>query len=122
MRYRPFLIPGLVMMSVLQNAFANSSSSLIQSKVTAISSSSCCRRFHAEFFAGATLAAVMRGLMVGVGVLAVTAWFAPLDPWRRSWIVVFAVLAAVAIMGLARHDCRHLGLTNSISWPASRIS
>jgi hypothetical protein len=33
-RYTAFLIPGLVMMSVLQNAFANSSSSLIQSKVT----------------------------------------------------------------------------------------
>src|SRR3990170_4603980 len=32
--YTMFLIPGLVMMSVIQNAFANSSSSLIQSKVT----------------------------------------------------------------------------------------
>jgi ABC-2 type transport system permease protein len=32
--YTAFLIPGLVMMSVLQNAFANSSSSLIQSKIT----------------------------------------------------------------------------------------
>ena len=31
--YTSFLIPGLVMMSVLQNAFANSSSSLIQSKM-----------------------------------------------------------------------------------------
>ena len=32
--YTAFLIPGLVMMSLLQNAFANTSSSLIQSKVT----------------------------------------------------------------------------------------
>ena len=32
--YTSFLVPGLVMMSVLQNAFANSSSSLIQSKIT----------------------------------------------------------------------------------------
>src|SRR5438034_10771606 len=32
--YTAFLVPGLVMMSVLQNAFANSSSSLIQSKIT----------------------------------------------------------------------------------------
>lgn len=32
--YTAFLAPGLVMMSVLQNAFANSSSSLIQSKIT----------------------------------------------------------------------------------------
>ena len=34
MRYTAFLVPGLVMMSVLQNSFANSSSSLIQSKIT----------------------------------------------------------------------------------------
>ena len=33
-RYTSFLVPGLVMMSVLQNAFANSSSSMIQSKIT----------------------------------------------------------------------------------------
>jgi ABC-2 type transport system permease protein len=33
-RYTEFLVPGLVMMSVLQNSFANSSSSLIQSKIT----------------------------------------------------------------------------------------
>jgi ABC-2 type transport system permease protein len=33
-RYSSFLVPGLVMMSVLQNSFANSSSSLIQSKIT----------------------------------------------------------------------------------------
>ncbi|MEO6146209.1 MAG: ABC transporter permease, partial [Sulfuriferula sp.] len=33
-RYTAFLVPGLVMMSMLQNAFANSSSSLIQSKIT----------------------------------------------------------------------------------------
>ena len=32
--YVEFLAPGLVMMSVLQNAFSNSSSSLIQSKVS----------------------------------------------------------------------------------------
>ena len=34
MSYAQFLVPGLVMMSVLQNAFANSSSSLIQSKIS----------------------------------------------------------------------------------------
>ncbi|OYW24011.1 MAG: metal-dependent hydrolase, partial [Hydrogenophilales bacterium 12-63-5] len=32
--YTQFLVPGLVMMSMLQNAFSNSSSSLIQSKIT----------------------------------------------------------------------------------------
>ena len=32
--YTAFLVPGLIMMSIIQNAFANSSSSLLQSKVT----------------------------------------------------------------------------------------
>lgn len=32
--YATFLIPGLMMMSLIQNSFANSSSSIIQSKVT----------------------------------------------------------------------------------------
>lgn len=97
--YAAFLIPGLVMMSVLQNAFANSSSSLIQSKVTGnivfvllppIS--------YLEFFAAYVLAAVVRGLVVGSGVLLATCWFAPLtfaEPW---WILTFALLGG-AILG-----------------------
>ncbi|SDH84931.1 ABC transporter permease [Propionivibrio dicarboxylicus] len=98
-RYTAFLIPGLVMMSVLQNAFANSSSSLIQSKVTGnivfvllppIS--------HAEFFLAYMFAAVLRGLMVGVGVLTVTVWFAPLTLAAPLWILVFAVVGG-ALMG-----------------------
>ena len=77
--YTAFLIPGLVMMSVLQNAFAKSSSSLIQSKVTGnivfvllppIS--------YLEFFAAYVLASVVRGMVVGAGVLLATCWYAPL--------------------------------------------
>lgn len=91
--YTAFLVPGLVMMSVLQNAFANSSSSLIQSKVTGniifvllppIS--------YREFYAAYVLAAVARGLVVGLGVLAATMWFAPLDFDNPLWILAFAVL------------------------------
>ena len=98
-RYAAFLIPGLVMMSVLQNAFANSSSSLIQSKVTGsvvfvllppIS--------YVEFFLAYTVAAMSRGLMVGLGVLAVTGWFAPLTFVAPGWILVFAIIGG-GIMG-----------------------
>lgn len=97
--YTAFLVPGLVMMSVLQNAFANSSSSLIQSKVTGnivfvllppIS--------YREFFAAYVLAATVRGLVVGLGVLAVTLWFAELRFTAPQWIFVFAVLGG-AILG-----------------------
>jgi ABC-2 type transport system permease protein len=93
--YTRFLIPGLVMMSVLQNAFANSSSSLIQSKITGnLVFLLVTPLGHWAWFAAYVGASVVRGLAVGLGVLAVTAWFAPpglREPW---WIVVFAVLGA----------------------------
>ena len=93
--YTSFLIPGLVMMSVLQNSFANSSSSLIQSKITGnlvfllVSPLS-----HWAWFAAYVGASVVRGLTVGAGVFLVTVWFAPPhfnEPW---WIIVFAALGA----------------------------
>jgi len=98
-RYIAFLVPGLVMMSVLQNAFANSSSSLIQSKVTGsvvfvllppIS--------YAEFFLAYVGASVARGLMVGLGVLLVTGWFAGLHFVNPLWILVFALIGG-GLMG-----------------------
>lgn len=97
--YTAFLVPGLVMMSVLQNAFSNSSSSLIQSKVTGniifvllppIS--------YREFYAAYMLAAVVRGLVVGAGVLLVTAFFAPLQFAHPQWILAFALIAG-GVMG-----------------------
>jgi ABC-2 type transport system permease protein len=93
--YTSFLIPGLVMMSVLQNAFANSSSSLIQSKITGnLVFVLVTPLSHWDWFLAYAGASVVRGLVVGAGVLLVTAWFAPLalaEPW---WIVIFAVLGA----------------------------
>ena len=98
-QYTGFLVPGLVMMSVLQNAFANSSSSLIQSKITGhLVFVLLTPLSHWEMFGGYVLAAVVRGLIVGAGVFAVTAWFGNLSfvaPW---WIVIFALLGA-AILG-----------------------
>ena len=98
-QYTGFLVPGLVMMSVLQNAFANSSSSLIQSKITGnLVFVLLTPLSHWELFGGYVLAAVVRGLLVGAGVFVVTAWFGHLNfvaPW---WIVIFALLGA-AILG-----------------------
>jgi ABC-2 type transport system permease protein len=98
--YTAFLIPGLVMMSVLQNAFANTSSSLIQSKITGnLVFVLLAPLSHAEFFGAYVIAAVVRGLLVGFGVFAVTAWFAPLEFKAPLWIVVFA-LASAALLGM----------------------
>jgi ABC-2 type transport system permease protein len=98
-RYTAFLVPGLVMMSVLQNAFANSSSSLIQSKImgnlvflllTPLS--------HWSWFVAYVGSSIVRGLVVGTGVLLAAVWFTPLGFAAPLWIIVFAVLGA-ALMG-----------------------
>jgi ABC-2 type transport system permease protein len=97
--YTAFLVPGLVMMTMLQNAFANSSSSLIQSKITGnivfvllppIS--------YVEFFAAYVLASVARALVVGAGVLAVTVWFVELRLAAPLWALGFAILGG-ALLG-----------------------
>ncbi|MBL8489231.1 MAG: ABC transporter permease [Rhodocyclaceae bacterium] len=91
--YSSFLVPGLVMMSVLQNAFANSSSSLIQSKVTgSIVFVLLPPISYPAFWAAYVGAAMIRGLCVGLGVLLVTLWFARLGFEAPVWILVFALL------------------------------
>jgi ABC-2 type transport system permease protein len=97
-RYTAFLIPGLVMMSVLQNAFANTSSSLIQSKITGnLVFMLLPPLSHWDLFGAYVLAAALRGLAVGAGVFAITAWFADLSfaaPW---WILAFSLLGAAML-------------------------
>lgn len=97
--YIAFLVPGLAMMSLLQNAFANSSSSLIMSKVmgnlvflmlTPLS--------YMNWFVAYVGAAVIRGLVVGLCVFAISALFTDLSFVAPLWIVVFAVMGA-GLMG-----------------------
>ncbi len=97
--YTAFLIPGLAMMSMLQNAFANSSSSLIQSKITGnIVFMLLPPLSHAEIFVAYALAAVVRGAVVGMGVIAITAWFVHLPLKYPLWVVAFGLLGT-AILG-----------------------
>ncbi|MGE0499054.1 MAG: ABC transporter permease [Ramlibacter sp.] len=99
--YTAFLVPGLVMMSVLQNAFANSSSSIVQSKImgslvfvllTPLS--------HWSWFVAYVGSSIVRGLVVGAGVLMVTTAFAHLSFVAPLWILVFAVLGAAMLGSL----------------------
>ncbi len=99
--YTSFLIPGLVMMSVLQNAFANSSSSLIQSKITGnLVFLLVAPLSHWAWFLAYVGASVVRGVAVGTGVLLVTIWFAPLQVANPLWIVVFTLAGAVMMGAL----------------------
>lgn len=97
--YTAFLVPGLVMMSMLQNAFSNSSSSLIQSKMQGnIVFVLLPPLSYLEFFLAYLGAAVIRGLVVGLGVWVVTLWFAPLQMPHLGWLLAFSLLAC-AILG-----------------------
>ena len=101
--YTAFLIPGLVMMSMLQNSFANSTSSLIQSKISGnLVFVLLTPLTHRELYSAYVLASMVRGLVVGLGVLIVTLWFAVPDFAAPLWIVVFALLATgtLATLGL----------------------
>jgi ABC-2 type transport system permease protein len=90
--YVEFLIPGLAMMAMLQNAFANSSSSLIQSKITGNIVFILLPPLGAgEIFAAYLLAAMVRGLVVGIGVFAATLWLVPMPVREPLWAVAFAV-------------------------------
>lgn len=97
--YTAFLVPGLVMMSLLQNSFSNSSSSLIQSKINGslvfilLSPIS-----HLELYLAYMLASIVRGVLVGLGVFVVTFWFAQPSFYSPLYIILFALLGS-AILG-----------------------
>ena len=93
--YSAFLVPGLVMMSILQNSFANSSSSLIQSKVTGnIVFVLLPPLSHWELFGAYVLASVVRGMAVGLGVFVMTFWFVSIEFAAPLWILGFALLGS----------------------------
>lgn len=97
--YTAFLIPGLIMMSLLQNAFANSSSSLIQSKVMGnIIFVLLTPLTYLQFFLAFLGAAIVRGLVVGLSIYLVAIWFVDLPIVHIAWVLVFALLGS-ALLG-----------------------
>lgn len=99
-KYATFLVPGLAMMSLLQNSFANSGSSIMQSKMSGgIVFVLLPPLSYFEFFFAYMLAAAARGFICSLGVLLVTAGFVDLHFEHPQWILVFALLGA-GIMGV----------------------
>ena len=93
--YAQFVIPGLIMMGVINNSFANTSSSLFMSRylggivdllVTPVS--------PPQFIMAYTLAAMLRGLLVGSVVWIISTMFATL-PWESPFLgILMAMLAS----------------------------
>lgn len=128
--YATFLIPGLAIMSVLQNAFANSSSSLIQSRITGnIVFLLLTPIAHATFFWAYTLAAVVRGVVVGAAVIAVSLPFVDLSWKAPIWALLFALVGALMmgafgiIAGIWSEKFDHLAaIQNFIVQPLTMLS
>jgi len=128
--YTVFLIPGLMMMSVIQNAFANSSSSLIQSKVTGnILFMMLTPLSHFEFFLAYVLASVVRGVLVGIGVFLVALVFTEIPVKHPGFILLFmflssATLGTVGVMAgvWAEKFDQLAGFQNFIILPLSFLS
>lgn len=102
--FADFIAPGLVMMAILNNAFSNSSSSLIQAKIMGTAPDFLTPPLSPlEQAAGFALGAATRGVFVGVITAGAVYLFA--DPsFAHPWaIAYFGLLAAfmMAFVGVA---------------------
>lgn len=128
--YTSFLIPGLMMMSIIQNAFANSSSSLIQSKVTGnIVFVLLTPLSYLEFYLAFLFASITRGMVVGLGIFIVATLFVPLPLHNVVWLILFALVSSAVlgtlgiIAGIWAEKFDHMaGFQNFIIMPLSFLS
>lgn len=101
--YTTFLLPGLIMMQILQNSFSNPSSSLIQAKVMgSIIFILLPPIGYFEFFIAYASAAIVRGFLIGISVLFVSSFFVDLPLAHPLWAIAFALAggALFAILGI----------------------
>lgn len=128
--YVAFLIPGLMMMAIIQNAFANSSSSLIQSKVNgSLTFVLVAPLSSLEMFLAYVGAAVVRGTLVGLGLYLAVLGVVQLPVFNLAAIVAFILLASATLgaMGLiaaiwAMHFEQLSAFQNFIVVPLSFLS
>jgi ABC-2 type transport system permease protein len=128
--FAAFVGPGLIMMSILNNAFANSSSSLMQAKILGTASDFLTPPLSpSELTVGFTLGAVTRGVLVGA-VTAITVWpFSHFGVYNALAIMYFAVIASAimalvgVVAGLWSEKFDHLAaVTNFIVMPMTFLS
>lgn len=94
--YMAFLIPGLVMMSMIQNSFANTSSSLMISKVQGnIVDILMPPLSPFEILVGYIAAGVIRGLVVGIASMSVVLVMMPVWPESIGIMIVFTLLGTI---------------------------
>lgn len=102
--YLQFLAPGLIMMNMVQNAFANTSSSLIIAKIQGnIVDLLMSPLSPAELLTGFIIGGIFRGLMVGLFAGVIIAFFVPLHIHNIATLILYAVLGTMmlSLLGIA---------------------
>lgn len=98
--FAEFVAPGLIMMAILQNAFANASSSLIQAKIMGTATDFLTPPLSPlELTVGFTLGAATRGVAVGLVTAICVMPFAKLGLANVALIVWFGLIASL-LMGM----------------------
>ncbi|MFZ4165563.1 ABC transporter permease [Brevundimonas sp. NPDC058933] len=98
--FAEFVAPGLIMMAILQNAFANASSSLIQAKIMGTATDFLTPPLSPlELTIGFTLGAATRGVAVGLVTALCVLPFARLGVANIALIVWFGLIASL-LMGM----------------------
>ena len=93
--YSTFLIPGLIMMAILQNSFANNSSSLFQSKLNGnIVFMLLAPLSGLEIYIAYTASAIFRGLLVGIGAWIVSCGFEVIPVYNPFIMIAFALMGS----------------------------
>ncbi len=125
-----FLAPGLAMMAMAQNAFANTSSSILVAKVQGNIVDTLMPPFSAhELTLGFALGGMTRGVMVGLAVVAAMAFFVPLGVHSIGHILYHAIAASLmlsllgVIGGIWSEKFDHIAaVTNFVIMPLSFLS
>ncbi len=125
-----FLAPGLIMMAMVQNAFANTSSSILISKVQGNIVDTLMPPLNAhELTFGHAMGGMTRGVMVGLVVSLVVAAFVPMKLSHVGFILFFGVGASLMLSllgligGIWADKFDHVAaLTNFIVTPLSFLS
>jgi len=100
-QYSSFLIPGLIMMTLQQNAFANSSSSLTQSKITGnLIFLMLSPMTPIQWFVGYIGGAVARGVACAISLWLFCSFFNYVPISSFIWVFTFSILACLSMGGL----------------------
>lgn len=98
--YGQFIAPGLIMMAVVQNAFANTSSSLMLAKIQGVIIDILMPPLTGgEVVFCLVVGGVVRGVLVGIVVMAAVYMFVPFS-LMHPWIGLFYILSASVMLAL----------------------